>query len=308
VPVDPEVQAVLDEMAAADLPALEELTPDEARAASAARFADLPPGPDLPSVEDRTVPGPAGAIPVRVYTPEGEPPFPVIVYFHGGGWVVGDLDTLADPWARSLAAETGAVVVSVDYRLAPEHPFPAAVDDCYAATEWIAGHGTEIGVDGGRLAVAGDSAGGNLAAVVALRARDRDGPRISFQALGCPVIDHDFTTGSYRDCSEGFFLERTTMEWFWDHYVSDVSGRDDPEVSPLRADSLAGLPPALVITAEYDPLRDEGDAYAARLREAGVPVAHHSYDGMTHCFYVMPFTRSKGTLAAAAAEIRAALS
>jgi acetyl esterase len=307
VAVDPEVQAALDGAAAAGLPAIEELTPVEARAASAARFADLPPGPDLPSVEDMTVAGPAGAVPVRLYTPDGKKPFPVIVYFHGGGWVIGDLDTAADAWARSLAAETGAVVVSVDYRLAPEHPYPAGLDDCYAVTEWVAEHGEEIGVDGGQLAVAGDSAGANLAAVVALRARDRGGPRISFQLLGCPVTDHDFETGSYRDCGEGFFVERTTMEWFWDHYVSNVSGRDDPEVSPLRVDSLAGLPSALVITAEYDPLRDEGDAYAARLREAGVTVAHHRYDGMIHCFYVMPFTRSKDALAAAAQVVRGAL-
>jgi acetyl esterase len=159
----------------------------------------------------------------------------------------------------------------------------------------------------GRLAVAGDSAGGNLAAAVALRARDRGGPVIALHVLGCPVLDHDFTTGSYRDCSKGFFLERSSMEWFWNHYVPDVSMRDDPEASPLRADSLAGLPPAVVITAEFDPLRDEGDAYAERLRAAGVPVAHHRYDGMIHCFYVMPFTRSKDALAAVATEVREAL-
>jgi acetyl esterase len=207
----------------------------------------------------------------------------VLVYFHGGGWVIGNPDT-HDNLCKALANRSSARVVSVDYRLAPEHRFPAAPEDCYAATCWVAERGAEIGVDGARLAVAGDSAGGNLATVVALMARDRGGPRLRHQVLIYPVTDCDFDTPSYRDNAEGYLLTRDAMRWFWDHYLPDPDLRTNPYAAPLRAEKLAGLPPATVLTAEYDPLRDEGEAYAARLREAGVPVEATRHHGQIHGF------------------------
>jgi acetyl esterase len=235
------------------------------------------------AVAELALPGGEGPIPVRVYTPaEAAAPTPAVVYFHGGGWVIGSLDT-HDGLCRALANRARAVVVSVDYRLAPESPFPAAPEDCYAAVGWVAAHGHEIGVDGGRIAVAGDSAGGNLAAVVSLMARDRGGPQLRHQALIYPVTDHDFERPSYRQNADGYLLTRAGMQWFWDHYAP-TSRRSDAYVSPLRAEKLVGLPPATLVTAEFDPLRDEGEAYAARLSEAGVPVESVRYDGMIHGF------------------------
>jgi acetyl esterase len=285
MPLDPQARAVLDQLAALNLPPLNTLSAPEARAQSKARRAPVTPE-DVARVENRTIPGPAGEIPIRAYTPAGTGPFPLVVYFHGGGWVIGDLDT-HDPVCRALTNRSGCLVVSIDYRLAPEHPYPAAVDDAYAATAWIAEHATELGGDGSRLAVAGDSAGGNLAAVVALLARDRGGPRIAFQALVYPVTDCDLDTTSYRENAEGYFLTREMMRWFWDQYVPDEARRREPLASPLRAESLTGLPPALVITAEFDPLRDEGEAYAQRLADAGVHVAATRYGGMIHGFFTM---------------------
>ena len=200
--------------------------------------------------------------------------------------MIGDLDG-ADVTCRELAARSGSVVVSVDYRLAPEHRYPAAHEDCYAATIWAAEHASELGADAGKLAVGGDSAGGNLAAVVCLRARDEDGPAIRFQLLVYPVTDHNYETASYRDNAEGYLLTRDGMVWFWDHYLGPDGDGSHPHASPLRAEDLSGLPPAHVITAEYDPLRDEGEAYAQRLREAGVPTTHTRYAGQIHAFYGM---------------------
>jgi acetyl esterase len=229
------------------------------------------------------VPGPAGELPVRVYTPEGEPPFPIVVWFHGGGWVVGTLDTY-DPLCRALAAAVPAVVVSVGYRLAPEHPWPAAVEDAYAATLWASRNAAGLGGAQDRLAVAGDSAGGNLAAVVALGARDRGGPAIAFQLLVYPALDAAADTASWRDHAEGFHLTAAGMRWYWDHYLGGADGRA-PDASPLRAAFLGGLPPALVIVAEHDVLRDEGEAYAARLAGAGVAATATRYPGMVHGFF-----------------------
>ncbi len=279
----PQVKAVLEQMAAMNLPELWSLTPEDARAQyERSRLM----APDLPvsRVEELSIPGPAGAIPTRLYSPSSDPGQPVVVYFHGGGWVIGNIET-HDYVCRLMANGAKCTVISVDYRLAPEHKFPAAVDDAYAATKWIAEHAAELKVDPKRIAVAGDSAGGNLAAVVALMARDRGGPSIMQQTLVYPVIDYNFETGSYRDNAKGYFLTQYGMRWFWAHYLRSEADGAKPYASPLRAESLAGLPPALVISAEYDPLRDEDAAYAERLRAEGVDVTYTCYDGQVHGFF-----------------------
>ena len=266
----------------------------------------MPLEPDpVARVEDRRIPGPAGEIAVRLYAPED--PRGLVVYFHGGGWVIGSLETHDLP-LRTLANEAGCSVLSVDYRLAPEHRHPAAVEDGYAAVCWAAENAAELGADPARLAVGGDSAGGNLAAVASLLARERGGPALCFQLLVYPVTDHDFARPSYAENASGYFLERDDMRWFWDHYLPDAAARDGMTASPLRVRDLSGLPPAHVITAEFDPLRDEGEAYAARLREAGVPVTHTRYDGQIHGFFAMAalIPRGRDAIAEAGAKLRAA--
>lgn len=241
------------------------------------------------AVEDRSIPGPDGEIPVRIYRPATEGPHPGIVYFHGGGFVICDLDT-HDGACRRLVNATDAVVVSVDYRLAPEHRWPAAADDAAAATQWTADHAAELGIDPERLAVAGDSAGGNLAAVVALQARDRGGPRLAFQLLVYPVIDLAASRRehpSQQDNAEGYFLTTAQMEWYRTQYLAEDAHGEEPYASPIKAPSLAGLAPACVITAEMDPLRDEGEAYAHALKAAGVPVTLYRAPGMFHGFFNM---------------------
>jgi acetyl esterase len=246
---------------------------------------------------------------VRIYEPLGaERDLPVLVYFHGGGWVVGSLES-HDGVCRALAARTPCLVVAVDYRLAPEHRFPVAVDDAWAATAWVAEHARSIGGDPARIAVGGDSAGGNLAAVVALRARDR-GLRLALQLLVYPVCDDDLDTDSYREWAEGYGLTRAAMGWFWDHYLGPeghVQG-PGPEACPLQAPDLSGVAPALVLLAEYDPLLDEGEAYAHRLDEAGVPVARRRYEGVIHGFFRMAALTDRASEAhdEAAAALRAA--
>jgi acetyl esterase len=279
----PEIRALLDQMAARGRPPLHRQAVAQARAFYVEDSPDLiGPAAAMASVAGRVVPGPAGDLPVRVYTPEGEPPFPIVVWFHGGGWVVGTLDTY-DPLCRALAAAVPAVVVSVDYRLAPEHPYPAAVEDAYAATAWASRNAAALGGAQHRLAVAGDSAGGNLAAVVALGARDRGGPAIAFQLLVYPVLDAAGDTGSWAEFAEGHYLTAAGMRWYWDHYLAGADGRA-PDASPLRAAFVGGLPPALVIGADHDILRDEGEAYAARLRDAGVDATATRYPGVVHGF------------------------
>ncbi len=282
MPVHPEAQQLLAALAAAGLPPFEHMTVPQAREA-AMGFIDLQGEPEEIATEDRTIPGPAGNIPIRVYTPAGDRPKPMIVYFHGGGWVIGDLDVCDNP-VRRIANRTGAVVVSVDYRLAPEHVYPAAFDDSYAATAWVAEHAAELGSDPERIATCGDSAGGNLAAAVAIAARDRQGPRLAAQLLLYPATDFNFTTESYDQNGEGYLLTKGSMQWFWAHYLGAQELGKDAFACPARADDLAGLPPAFVATAEFDPLRDEGEAYAANLRTAGIDVTAKRYDGMLHGF------------------------
>lgn len=245
-----------------------------------------PQGEAVGAVVNRTIPGPAGELPVRIYSPADveSGPLPALAWFHGGGWVFGSLDS-ADFICRAITNRAGCRVISADYRLAPEAKFPAAVDDCFAVTRWIADHAADLRVDADRIAVGGDSVGGNLAAVVTQLARDRGGPSLAFQVLVYPVTDHSFDTPSYRDFGDGYFLTRDAMVWLWNHYLAEVGDGNCPLASPLRATTLAGLPPAIVITAEFDLLRDEADAYAARLRADGVTVELVRYDSQIHGFF-----------------------
>ncbi|WP_225878831.1 alpha/beta hydrolase [Spongiactinospora rosea] len=243
---------------------------------------DLPP---VGHVTEKVAPGPAGDIPVRVYTPEGPGPFPALVWYHGGGWTIGSIDE-NEYACRTICAGAGAVVVSADYRLAPENPFPAAADDCYAVFRWVHDSAGDIGVDPARIAVGGESAGGNLAAVTALRARDQDGPAIALQLLISPVLGHpDDGRASYRDFADGYFLTKSSMDWFFTTYPKAPSDLDDPYLLPLRATDLSGLPPALVLGAEYDVLRDEGEDYARALREAGGQAEAVRMPGLIHGFF-----------------------
>jgi acetyl esterase len=243
--------------------------------------------PPVAHVEDRVVAGPHGDIPVRVYRPSDEPDLPLFVWLHGGGWTLGSVD-IHDPITRTLANGAGCIVVSVDYRLAPERPFPAPLDDAWAALRWVGEHAVDLGGDPARLAVGGDSAGGNLSAVCALLARDAGAPRLALQVLVYPVTDHGFATGSYRDNGEGYLLEAKQMQWFYDCYTRGGADPNDWRISPLRAPSHAGVAPAMVVTAEFDPLRDEGNAYARALETAGVPTELREYPGMIHAFFGLP--------------------
>lgn len=303
--LDPQSRYILDMLAATGRPPLHTCTPEQARQSFDFRKLAGPPD-DIAHVEDLAIPGPAGKLRVRIYTPPGDGPFPALVYCHGGGWVVGDLDTVDVP-CRRLASRAACVVVSVDYRLAPEHRFPAAAEDAYAAFQWLVDHAHARHVDATRIAVGGDSAGGNLAAVVALMARDRVAPQPCFQVLLYPVTDSALDTPSYRENAEGYLLTRDSMAWFWNHYVGDAD-RTHPYASPLRAEHHRGLPPAFVVTAEFDPLRDEGEAYARRLAEAGTPVECRRYDGTIHGFCWMPGVLDTGRQALddTAAALRAA--
>lgn len=288
MPVDPQIAGLLEFLASMGTPAMHEGTPEQARAAFRSLAVGARPAEKVvpvAEVADVTVPGPAGALSARVYRPAAAGPLPTVVLFHGGGWVIGDLDT-HDNMARSICRDCDAVVLSVDYRLAPEAPFPAAVDDAVAATRWAGAHLEELG-GSDVLAVAGDSAGGNLAAVVAQQLRDSGGPAIAAQLLVYPATDVLGDYASRWDNGEGYFLDLPTMAWFMEQYAADAEHHGDPRLSPMRADSLEGLPPAVVVTAEYDPLRDEGEAYAAALEAAGVRVETRRFDGMIHGFIDM---------------------
>ena len=306
VSVHPQAQQVLDGKAAAGGPPLWELSPDEGRAMVDATSRMIPAGPDLGSVRDIVIPSQAGGMPARVYSPSSSAPG-LVLYFHGGGWVVGSLDGW-DASVRGLAVASGCDVVSVDYRLAPEHVFPAAADDAYDALEWAA---SASGLAGGRpIVVAGDSAGGNLAAVSALRARDSGGPPLALQVLVYPVVDYDLDRRSYREYDgDELIVNRRDMIWFWDHYAPDPGTRVNPYASPLRASSLSGLPPVYLVTAEHDPLREEGFAYADRLRAARVPVDHRHFGSQIHGFFTFTgmLDDADKAVAEAGSAIRAAV-
>ena len=264
---------------------MNERTPEDARAYRANLAALSGPAPRMARVEEHTLEQDDGSFQIRVHVPI-EPPAGVIVYYHGGGWVVGSIDE-SDALGRKLAERTSCAVVLVGYRLAPEHRYPTAVDDSYAALEWTAAHLDDIAGRDVPIFVAGDSAGGNLSAVMAVRARDRNGPRIAMQILIYPVTDANFDRPSYLDPENQLLLTRDSMIWFFDHYVPDVSRRTEPEASPLYTPDLSGLPPAVVLTAEHDPLRDEGEEYAQRLEEAGVPVDFQRHARQMHAFFAL---------------------
>lgn len=286
MPLNPQVKGFLETLAAAGAQPFHTMEPPQCRVAINMLMKMMPPSAaQIAGARDTRIAGPAGELKLRIYTPNGKGPFPILMYFHGGGFVIGDLDTF-DSLCRETCAGAGVVVVSVDYRLAPEHPFPAASDDCLAATRWAAAHAAEINGDAGRIGVSGDSAGGNLATVTALRLRDEGGPALKAQLLVYPVVDADPDAyPSMTENAEGYLLSRKDMEWFVGHYVKDAAALTSTVLRPLKAESLKGLPPALVITAEFDPLRDEGNAYAAKLEAAGVAVESKCYEGAIHGFY-----------------------
>jgi len=284
--LDPQAQAYLDTLDSAGEPPQHAMSVEEARAGFLGLAALAGEPPVVGSVENREIAGPESQIPLRIYTPEGEGPFPLLVYFHGGGWILGNLD-VHDAVCCALTNAAGCITVSVDYRLAPEHKYPAAPEDCYAATRWVAENAGSFNGDPTRIAVGGDSAGGNLAAVVTLMARDRGGPRLAYQLMIYPITNHSFDTPSYQENARGYSLTRDDMVWFWDHYLSSEDDGKHPYASPLQAQDLSNLPPALVVTAEYDPLRDEGEQYAGRLQEAGNQATVMRYNGMIHGFFSM---------------------
>ncbi len=267
-------------------PANSEITPEEARTNARAGRKAIPAEQEpVGEITERLIPGPGPAadIPIRIYRPESEGPYPLIMLFHGGGWVIGDLES-EDATSRGLCRRVNAVLVSVDYRLAPETRFPGAPEDCYAAVVWAVEHAEELGVDASNLATTGTSAGGNLSAVVSQMARDRGGPNIKHQVLFCPVIDYDFDRASYIANANDYGLTRDGMIWFWEQYLGPDGDGHNPYASPIRAESLSGLADATVITAQYDPLLDEAADYAAALKAAGVDVTYSEYPGMTHGF------------------------
>ena len=289
--LDPDAAAVYKAFQEAGRPAYETLTPPEAREFYlAARFVSNPEPPELQSVEPLTIPAPQGSIPARIYTPKilrtTNGLAPGLVFFHGGGWTIGNLDS-HDVVSRKLADEGQLIVISVDYRLAPEHKFPAAVDDAIASTKWIAANSKRLGIHASRLVVGGDSAGGNLATVVAISARDGNGPAIAAQLLIYPAVDFAMTHPSHSEPETSLLLTHSVIRWFRDNYLNGTADGGDWRASPARAKTLIGLPPAYVLTAGADPLRDEGDEYAARLREAGVPVTYRHFSGQFHGFFTM---------------------
>jgi acetyl esterase len=294
MPLEPQIKAILDQATASDAPPLSSMPVGQARDAFRAMMESFAGDPPLVAKsEDQVIGGPAGQIPIRVYTPDGKAPFPVMMFFHGGGWVLGDLES-HDALCRALAGEASCIIVAVNYRRAPEHKFPAAAEDCYAATLWVAKNAALINAKPGHLAVGGDSAGGNLATAVSLMARDRAEPRICYQLLTYPALDSSLQSKSQADFASGYLLTRADMEWFWSHYLAGEADRSNPYACPAAAKDLTGLPPAMVITGEFDPLRDEGEGYAQRMREAKVPVVCTRYDGVTHGFMSMASFLDKG--------------
>jgi acetyl esterase/lipase len=312
VPLDPSAKRLLDMLAAAGgMADITTMTPQQMRDGfrRLAQAADVK-GVVVGQSEDGQLPGPEGSLPYRSYRPPrpAAEPLPALIFFHGGGGVFGDIDT-HDGLCRTLCAESGCAVISVGYRRAPEHKFPASVEDSYAATLWVHDHAARLGLDAQRIAVGGDSAGGGLAAVVCQTAAARQGPRLALQVLFCPVMDMRPQTPSRQALAQGYFLDQATMDWMLQHYCATDADLDDPRLSPLRASHFAGLPPAHIHTAEFDPLRDEGEAYARVLLQAGVPARHTCHAGMIHHFYAMAgaIPPARVALKTAASAMREAL-
>ena len=305
MPVDPQVRVILDQHAASGPPMYTQSV-EEARLAldMMGQFLWGEPEP-VSKVEDQMIPGPAGQIPIRIYTPHGSGPFPILLMFHGGGYVLGNIEINSGP-CRSLTNAAGCIVVSTDYRLAPEHKFPAAVEDGYSVTKWVAENASAIDGDPARIAVGGESAGANLAAVVALMARDRGTPPLVYQLLLYPFTNYAFDTLSYEECADGYLLTKQDMVWFWNYYLESEEDGLNPYASPARAQDLRGLPPTMVVTAEFDPLRDEGETYATRLLDSGVHVACKRYEGMIHGFFSFPLDQAKETAQELATGLRLA--
>lgn len=310
MPLDPQIQALLDAAKKAGVPELWQLTPVEARAEYLRRVERLKLDVDIHNTEDRNIEGPGGKIPIRIYTPRklaARETLPILVWYHGGGYVIGDLDS-HDSACRALSNQADCIVVAVDYRLAPEHKFPAAVEDCLAALNWVAKHAAEFSGDAKRIAVGGDSAGGNLATVISLLARDAAFPDVCFQLLIYPVTAPEPETKSHYSFAEGYLLTRKTITWFFTHYVRNSKDTRDFRYAPLEADDLSSLPPALIIVAGFDPLRDEGVEYAEALIHAGNRVRLSNYEGMIHGFLLMGgmIDAARRALAESAASLREA--
>ena len=308
MPIDPSFQAFLATPGVELQPPPPGVTAAMMRDAMKAAEVPAPPLPQLHSTADIAVAGAAGSLKARIFRPTGDKSLPLVAFFHGGGFVLCDVDT-HDPLCRELAVASGSVVVSVDYRCAPETRFPGPAEDCYAALCDLVSRGEEIGIDPTRVAVAGDSAGANLATVAALMACDRGGPALRYQALLYPCLDPHCDSESMHALARGHFLTREMLLWFWSQYLAKPADADNPIASPLRAIAPAGLPPATIVTAEYDPCRDEGEAYAAHLRNAGIAVATRRYPGMLHGFASMPLVTDMAGRAVAdiAGDLQAAL-
>ncbi len=310
MPLDPQAEALLRSMKEAGAKPFETMMPAEARVAARA-FKDLGgPPEDVSSLDHRFIPGPTADLPVRIYRPAGarDEQLPGLVYFHGSGWVILNIE-ICDAFSRALANRTGCIVAAVNYQKAPEHKFPIPLDDCYAATRWVFDNAGELRIDPTRIGVIGDSAGGNLAAAVSLRARDENGPKLAYQVLVYPAVQYGWDTPSSLANAEGFLLQRAGMEYFWKHYVRGPEDGKNPYCSPLAAADHSGLPPALIVSAEFDPLCDDGRNYADKLEAAGVPVKFHLYDGMIHGFLWMSgvLDQSKALVDEIGRDVRAAL-
>lgn len=309
MPLDPKVKNYLDELATLGVPPLHKLTPQLVRQALKAQNeaqANQEREP-VARVVDRTIPGSAGEIPIRVYTPAGDDPFPILVYLHGGGWCFGDLE-IGDATCRSFTNLVGCVVVSVDYRLAPEHPFPAGLEDCYSAVKWLAQNSSLINGDASRMAVAGESAGGNLATAVTMVAKERGGPPLAFQVLIYPNTDTRLSMPSIEENASGYGIGKEDVRWAVNNYFSNPADYDHPWAAVIQANDLARLPPALIITAEFDPLRDEGEEYGRHLQAAGVPTIISRYEGVIHGFVsnAQIFEQGQQALAQVATALRRA--
>ena len=305
MPLDPQAQALLDQMKALGFIYEPGLTVPVARGMLAQMLATIPPGEPVARAENRVIPGPGGDLPIRIYTPQGDGPFPILVFLHTGGWLMGNLQ---EPLCRRITNRAGCIVLSVDYRLAPENPFPASVEDSYAATQWAARHAAEFQGDATRLAIGGDSAGANMAAAVALMARDRGGPKLALQLMMFPATDFRLNTHSMHELGNDYNVTREQMLWIRENYLPNEADWTHPLASPLLAPDLSNLPPTLLITAEYDPLRDEGEAYGKRLQAAGVSATISRYEGMIHDFpdlFEEPANRVLDEIASAIHAIKA---